>query len=355
MNRFVVFAGLVVVASAPCQSSQGQSPQDQSPLAQRSRTQSPHPLEPAKLRAAAAAVTITPIADVTWSREGLTRPGTRWGERLSPMAFSRDGEWLAVLGDGYVEVRTGRAGKSESRRALVGPAGGGEFFFISEEQLCRGTADGGYRTTGYRQPRGDELVASPSGRFALRHGSQYVPHAGGAELVDLAMKRSVALPMRDCIVTAIAWSPDESLLALACAIASDTAGDVVVFDTQGELVLRHRPGSEAPVTALAFDLDGKSLLWSGRSLRRVDVHTGRQLAWGEQRLRWLAPIDADLVLGHDGRRLVWLTSRALLLARELDLEVGDDREGITVALSPRRDVLAISLPQGLRLYRVSRP
>jgi hypothetical protein len=87
-----------------------------------------------------------------------------------------------------------------------------------------------------------------------------------------------------------------------------------------------------------------------RSLR-----TGRQLAWGEQRLQWLAPIDEHLVLGHDGRRLLWLTSRALLLARELDLEVGDDREGITVALSPRRDVLAIALPQALRLYRLSRP
>jgi hypothetical protein len=293
--------------------------------------------------------------DVPWSRDGLVQPGTRWGERLTAMAFSNDAASLAVLGDGYLDLGSGRPGRSEGREILVGPAGADEFLFLGEE-LMRGSAAGQRREVGLRPPYRTEANGSPTGRFVLVHGRAFVPHRGDLVLVDLTTRRKLELPLRDRIVTAIAWSPDETLFALSVASDSDTADAIVVLDTLGKVVLRQRPDSEAPVTALAFDLDGRSILWSGRLLHRVDVRTGRALAWGEARLRWLAPVDQDLVLGHDGRKLVWLTARALLVARELDLEVGEDKHGVTAAaLSPRRDVLAVAHPQSLRIYRVSRP
>ncbi|HEX6810598.1 MAG TPA: hypothetical protein VF384_03140 [Planctomycetota bacterium] len=317
--------------------------------------QAPPLLEPAKLRARAAAVEVKPLWDVPWSHDGLVQPGTRWGERLTAMAFSNDGASLAVLGDGYVDLGSGRSGRSAGREVLVGSAGADEFLFFGEE-LVRGSATGERREVGLRPPYRTEANGSPTGRFVLVHGRASVPHRGDLVLVDLTTQRKLGLPLRARIVTAIAWSPDETLFALAVATGSDTAGGILVFDTLGKVVLRQRPDSEAPVTALAFDLDGRSILWSGRLLHRVDVRTGRALAWGEARLRWLAPVDQDLVLGHDGRKLVWLTARALLVARELDLEVGEDKEGVNAAaLSPGREVLAIAHPQSLRVYRVSRP
>jgi WD40 repeat protein len=239
----------------------------------------------------AAAVEISLLQSLPWSRDTLTCPGQGWSERFSPMAFSSDGSRLAVLGDGFVELRAWRAGRSNDKGALLGPAGKDQFLYLDQEILVRRSPEGDGQPVGCTPPRDNEVVGSPSGRFVLVHGSTYVPHRGDPRLVDLIARHVVDLHIRDRIVTAIAWNHDEELFALALAFDSETADAIVVLDHRGNLVLRLRPDSEAPVTALAFDLDGRSILWSGRLLHRADVRTGRALAWGEPPQKWLASID----------------------------------------------------------------
>ncbi|HEX5051981.1 MAG TPA: hypothetical protein VFZ65_09430 [Planctomycetota bacterium] len=303
-------------------------------------------------REQAAATRIELLRELPWQPDELPRPGGRWGERLTLMAFSGDGRWLAVRGDVFVEVATGTARAIPEHTTLLGPAAG-DGFLLRDHDLVRASASGRRDPIAYATPDEVEADGSPSGACVLFHGRRYVPNVGDGLLVELDPPREHRLPIVHRIVTAIAWSPDERRCALALAFDERTAEQIVVFARDGSLVQRLRPDSEQPVTALAFDLDGESIVWSGRRLHRASATTGRRLAWGQPRQVWLAPISAHALLGHDGRVLTLFT-HGLTALRHIDLDVADgDDVANAAALSPQRDLLAIATPQALRLYRIT--
>lgn len=115
-----------------------------------------------------------------------------------------------------------------------------------------------------------------------------------------------------------------------------------------------RADRERPVTALAFDLDGSSLLWSGRHLQRLDLRTGERTAWGDGDLQWVQPITADHVLGHDGRRWTWFASRTLRTVQQVDAKLPGDASLSVTAIAPARDVVAVAASDGLHLYRLGK-
>jgi hypothetical protein len=272
------------------------------------------------------------------------------------MAFSGNGAWLALGSDGLVEIATGTTRRNPKGKSLLGPAAG-NLFLRMEYELFTADAAGKEHALGYEPPFNAFGVASPSGRHALFYGISAPGHRG-ALLLELATLREQALPVKDCLTTAVAWSPDESLLAMALAFPCEQGGriaeEIVVFDRAGKVARRWPSHGEHEVTALAFDLDGRSVVWSGRLLHRVDLATGRQLAWGEPPQLWWAPLDAHLALGHDDRRLILFGNHTLAPLRRFDLGCSEGTDGVRAcALAPNRDVLAIETPKSLRIYRIT--
>jgi hypothetical protein len=306
-------------------------------------------------RARATAVKLELLHDLPWNGRTQPMPSLSTNERLTPLVFTGDGAWLALGGDAFLDVASGATTMLPERASMIGPLAGDRFLLRANAGFVRANAAGQRDPIPFQMPYDIEYQGSPAGSFVLLHGNSYSPHAGNPRLLELATLREFPLPIRDRSVTAIAWSPDGQQLALALAIGIEKADQIGVFDTRGRLLQRVHPDRQEPITALAFDVDGKSLLWSGRLLHRVEVATGRPLAWGENPQRWLMPITKDLVLGHDGRQLTWFTARNLLAVQQLDLGCGSDKGGVRgCVLSPARDRLAVAGPDSLRIYRIKR-
>lgn len=303
----------------------------------------------------AAAVRIELVRDVPWKDGPLAAPDSRRSERTN-LSFSGDAAWLAVRGEAFVEVATGKAVflERDARTTVIGPDTSG-FLFLSDDGLRRGDEKGRQEPILGHLPKANDVRVSPTGAhlFFPQGASYHREVADPPFLFDLATQRRTNLKFRDLSVSAIAWSHDEKRVALALAFGQDAAEQIVVVDAHGRLLQRFAADSEAPITALAFDFDGTSVLWGGRRLHRGDVATGRLTAWGEEHRRWVMPLTPDLVLASDGYELTWLASRTLLPVRHLDLGCRGTKYGASgFAISNQRDLLAVACPGALRLFRV---
>lgn len=309
------------------------------------------------------AVTPPTIADVAllgWDAAGLRNPVEYPQRGHFALVFAADGTRLMVGGRTILELAD-QCVCSLGDSQLIGSAGGAWFVSWTQGVLLR--VDGVHaaepilsapESAQLLREQG-ELALSPSGRELLGHGSYYSHHSGEIVRIDLATRRRTVLPECTLAITAIAWSPNERLLALAFAVRdAGIAYGVAVFDPDGKRLVFQRADRERPVTALAFDLDGSSLLWSGRHLQRLDLRTGERTAWGDGDLQWVQPITADHVLGHDGRRWTWFASRTLRTVQQVDAKLPGDASLSVTAIAPARDVAAVAASDGLHLYRLGK-
>lgn len=234
-----------------------------------------------------------------WSRDDLSKPSSLYAVHAGPivaLAVSPDGRAIASASwDSTVRVTDVASGEG---RAFAGHQGNvnGVVFLPDGRTVVSAGYDASLRlwATDGSAPR---IVKLPSPLNALAVSREGVLAAGGADgsvfllSPEGAMLRTIAAA--EAPIIALAFAPDGRTLA-----AASPRGAVTLFETATGTALFSLTGPGLPVWSLAFTPDGRQLLTGGgdRVVRRWDAANGEHLG----------PVvivrEADPLAGLDGSR-----------------------------------------------------
>ena len=207
------------------------------------------------------------------------------GAAVGAVAFSPDGRQIASgAANGRIRLWDARAGSVD--RELLGHDGEitALAFRPDDETLASGAHDGTVRLWSRTASRPLAEVPDVRGLSAVAFSPDgsllalAAPGSAGVELLDVpSLQRCCILTGLKSDVARLAFSPDGRYVAAACAPHDDT-GDVVVWLTRDEQPVARLEGHDGGAVHVAFSPDGTAILTGdARSTARVwDFPSGRE-------------------------------------------------------------------------------